>query len=330
MSDLERKRTELLERLDKLKLRFDVAIRYLEQEEFEHSANTSQSIMQELSAILNEVSGDYRQALHELKLPDFEADRAKFQNQPAIVAQAKDRSMDFLALMLHLEQAIRVTDKEIRTVYHYEAPWMRFVRLNWRKITLGVGVAALVLIISISAYKKATVRYGLVGNYYADTKLRSFYKRRVDKKIAFDWLQRSPFRGWRKDKFSVRWTGFIKVPRDGVYEFFTHSDDGVRLVIGGQPIITNWSVHRLTVDRGSVPLKKGVYPIKIEYFEQSRKAIMKLSWKSDSDARATTVPSRNLIVGKRFLHADEPILSLTGESSPETETNPTDDEKSAD
>jgi hypothetical protein len=38
------------------------------------------------------------------------------------------------------------------------------------------------------------------------------------------------------DHFYVRWTGKVRIPRDGKYTFFTESDDGSRLWIDKLPL----------------------------------------------------------------------------------------------
>jgi hypothetical protein len=81
------------------------------------------------------------------------------------------------------------------------------------------------------------------------------------------------------DKFSVRWTGKIRVPRGGNYTFYTHSNDGVRLTIGGEKVIDNWTPHSTTEDKGAVTLQAGkAVDFKLEYFQAGGNAVMKLAW----------------------------------------------------
>jgi len=69
------------------------------------------------------------------------------------------------------------------------------------------------------------------------------------------------------DFFGFRFTGYIKVPRHGVYTFFVRSDDGLRLWLGDKLVIDDYGFHPAREVRGSIALAPGIYPIKADYFE---------------------------------------------------------------
>ncbi len=71
----------------------------------------------------------------------------------------------------------------------------------------------------------------------------------------------------RKDHVGLRFTGYVEVPRDGVYTFSTSSDDGSRLLIGSFLVVDNDGVHGTTEVSGSIELKKGKHAITVEWFE---------------------------------------------------------------
>lgn len=81
------------------------------------------------------------------------------------------------------------------------------------------------------------------------------------------------------DFFTARWTGEIEAPLNGVYNFFTESDDGVRLWVDNQLLVDKWIPQPATEWSGSINLVQGTrYPIRIEYFEDGGGAVMKLRW----------------------------------------------------
>ena len=43
----------------------------------------------------------------------------------------------------------------------------------------------------------------------------------------------------RTENFALRYTGFIKVPQTGIYQFILNSDDGTRLFVAGTKLIDN-------------------------------------------------------------------------------------------
>jgi hypothetical protein len=90
----------------------------------------------------------------------------------------------------------------------------------------------------------------------------------------------SPFSATHVDNFSARWSGKIIAPETGTYRFHTFSDDGVRLWVNGSLIIDNWSIHNPTLDTSTaVKLTRGQrYEIKLEYFESSQNAVIRLMW----------------------------------------------------
>ncbi|HHS13414.1 MAG TPA: hypothetical protein ENN03_06555 [bacterium] len=73
----------------------------------------------------------------------------------------------------------------------------------------------------------------------------------------------------REEYFSFRYTGFIRIPRDGVYTFFTDSDDGSSLTIGPKLVVDNDGLHGLTEKSGTIALARGIHPIMAGFFEKT-------------------------------------------------------------
>ncbi len=71
----------------------------------------------------------------------------------------------------------------------------------------------------------------------------------------------------REDHFAVIYEGLLEVPTNGVYTFSTYSDDGSRLYLHDQLVVDNDGSHSARLRKGQVALKKGLHPIRIEYFE---------------------------------------------------------------
>ena len=70
-----------------------------------------------------------------------------------------------------------------------------------------------------------------------------------------------------EDYWGVRFKGFIEIPQDGIYRFSSTSDDGSRLFVNGQQVIDNDGVHSPFSCHGKIELRKGKYPIMLDYFE---------------------------------------------------------------
>ena len=80
----------------------------------------------------------------------------------------------------------------------------------------------------------------------------------------------------REDYWGVRFRGMIKIPADGVYTFSTVSDDGTRLTINNQVIVENDGIHGALSSSGKIKLKKGKYPILLDYFEGNYGELLKV------------------------------------------------------
>src|SRR5262245_1646454 len=104
--------------------------------------------------------------------------------------------------------------------------------------------------------------------------------RRIDRKVNFEHTTET-FPGTdMSDHFYVRWTGKVRIPRDGKYTFFTESDDGSRLWIDGKVVVDNGGLHAMEEKSGDVELKAGDHDIKLELFENDGEVGCKLSWES--------------------------------------------------
>ncbi len=67
--------------------------------------------------------------------------------------------------------------------------------------------------------------------------------------------------------FGIIFKNQMMIPEDGYYEFILASDDGSKLWIDDELIVDNDGIHQMKVVRDSVNLKRGLYPIKIWYYQ---------------------------------------------------------------
>jgi len=130
---------------------------------------------------------------------------------------------------------------------------------------------------------------GVVGEYFdIGSSLEDFptipaekkpVVKRVDKTINFESTQEG-FHGTQLvDFFYVRWTGKIRIPKDGIYTFTLESDDGSRLFIDGKQIIDHNGLHAMEEKDGDAELKAGDHTLKIEFFENDVDAGCILKWR---------------------------------------------------
>jgi len=110
---------------------------------------------------------------------------------------------------------------------------------------------------------------------------------RTDPAIDFSWGDPGgPGTPIGVDNFSARWTADLEIAVADAYTFITSTDDGVRLWLNDEQIINQW-VDQGTTDVFSQPiaLKPGIYPLRMEYYENTGGAVARLSWQSPTMAR---------------------------------------------
>ncbi|HEY8401749.1 MAG TPA: Ig-like domain-containing protein, partial [Cytophagaceae bacterium] len=82
----------------------------------------------------------------------------------------------------------------------------------------------------------------------------------------------------QNDNFGFVFTGFIDVPTDGQYTFYTTSDDGSRLLIGTTVVVDNDGLHGSQERSGTIGLKKGKHAITVEFFEKGGDEVLSVSY----------------------------------------------------
>lgn len=153
----------------------------------------------------------------------------------------------------------------------------------------SLGMAGLVLLILPGQGEE--LKPGLLGEYYEigeqfddfpslDT--RTPVLRRVDREVNVP-RSMKPWPGTGlADFFCIRWTGVVRIPKDGRYAFFTASDDGSRLFVGGKLVVNNGGLHGFEEESGEVQLKAGDHALRVEYFECGGEAACTVAWDAGS------------------------------------------------
>ncbi|MFT5196871.1 MAG: hypothetical protein ACI85U_003910, partial [Candidatus Promineifilaceae bacterium] len=114
---------------------------------------------------------------------------------------------------------------------------------------------------------------------------------RNDVNLNFSWGSSSPIPNTvNNDLFSVRWSRDINL-NAGTYSFKTAADDGVRLWVNDKLIIDHWTTAKGETINSTVSVPGGSTKIRVEYFELTGLAEMRLEWSEvDSSVVATSTP----------------------------------------
>jgi len=121
------------------------------------------------------------------------------------------------------------------------------------------------------------------GEYYNNLNLvGSPVLVRDDRSINFDWGYAAPAADLPIDNFSIRWTRKVYFPA-GIYQFFVHTDDGVRVWLDGTSIIDQWWDAAGVTYSAERTLTAGTHTLRVEYYERWGLAQIQFWWKRAGD-----------------------------------------------
>ena len=186
--------------------------------------------------------------------------------------------------------------------------------------TIGVQSNAAVVI-----YPSPTASgTGLLGQYYTNssttyTSNRNFnatnlFLTRIDPVIDFNWTN-----GTTPDLsnglYTVRWTGQVQPQFSDTFFFDVKSDDGCKLWVNDQLLISKWQSQSLTDQTNAIALQGGTrYDIKLEYLQAGATAQAHLYWFSPSQPEEL-IPNTSLYPTNSFVGGSNAPAVITSSLS---------------
>jgi beta-glucosidase len=121
---------------------------------------------------------------------------------------------------------------------------------------------------------------GLRGEYFDNNALEGQPRLvRTDPRVDFGWTLNPPGPGIPFDWYSVRWTGKLTAPPEGVRALGVEGNDGYRLYLDGALLIDNWKKQSFGTRLAPVALRPGsAHDLRLEFFESTGNARVKLVW----------------------------------------------------
>ncbi len=157
---------------------------------------------------------------------------------------------------------------------------------------MSLLLSALVLLRAGSVY----AANGLTGNYYDTAAFGTLKTTRTDAAVNFDWGAAIPAGTTltSADTFSVAWSGQLEPEFSALYTFYVTADDGARLWVNDQLLVTRSVLAASLEMRGQARLQAGArVNLRLEYMEQTGSAKVKLEWSCASRAREV-IPTERL------------------------------------
>ncbi|RYE20944.1 MAG: T9SS type A sorting domain-containing protein, partial [Sphingobacteriales bacterium] len=91
----------------------------------------------------------------------------------------------------------------------------------------------------------------------------------------------------RSTQYGFSFSGYILVPADGQYKFFTSSDDGSNLYIDNVLVVANDGLHSVTEKSGVIGLKAGKHAIKGLFFQGTGGSVFTVSYEATGITKQT-------------------------------------------
>jgi hexosaminidase len=86
----------------------------------------------------------------------------------------------------------------------------------------------------------------------------------------------------RPERYAIRFTGWLKVPDDALYEFALSSDDGSNLSFGERVVVDNDGFHGVEEKTGMIALRAGLHPVTVRFFQAGGGVGLTLRYRADS------------------------------------------------
>lgn len=135
---------------------------------------------------------------------------------------------------------------------------------------------------------------GITGDYYTGDQKNVFQKKvlsRSDTSLNFDTMG-SLDPKLPADFFGIRWNGYLFFPTSGIYHLCTEADDKLQLRFNGNLIINDTTGRDPRMCK-KIRVKKGWYPISVQFEEHTFGAVLRLL-RGEDEAHATLVSAQHL------------------------------------
>ena len=168
----------------------------------------------------------------------------------------------------------------------------RYRTAHWRRELLRLGILAGLVPALVAAGWYAAVLAGVLfrniagdglrTTYFKDAHLEQACERTTLFRLSRDFTLAPLPRKLGSHPFSFRATGYLQVPRDGDYSFFSQCDDGLRVMLDGQVLMENWGPNNWRTSgrhANNVHLKAGAHELLVEYYFEEGEPIFVIKWK---------------------------------------------------
>ena len=161
------------------------------------------------------------------------------------------------------------------------------------------------------AVAPGTMKPGLICEGYYGGEFKALAIRRLEGQLSLDWKDGPAWNGGPADCFSMRWRGFLNVPRSGRYTLTLATDDAVRLLLDDIQLLAGPAAARQKPLSATCHLEEGYHQLLVEMSDEAYRAGLKLSWADGPEAAPQLIPA------KAFFHTASDYQILIPQRIPE-------------
>ncbi|HEV8378887.1 MAG TPA: PA14 domain-containing protein [Tepidisphaeraceae bacterium] len=146
--------------------------------------------------------------------------------------------------------------------------------------------------VELAALAEQNLVAGMTAELFKGMEFKQLVRRRVDDQINFDWGTDAPDATVGKDNFAIRWTGVIRPPMAGNYELVVLANAGAKLWVDEKLVLENGNLARSRNGvRVVAKLDQPLHAIRVEFWDSSGAARMKLLWRRPGTVKDEVIPA---------------------------------------
>jgi len=127
----------------------------------------------------------------------------------------------------------------------------------------------------------------------------------------------------RNSNYGLRFTGWIKLPTDGIWKFHTTSDDGSKLYLDNRLVVDNDFLQAPTERSGSILATAGYHAITVEFFQGGGGDFLSIAYEGPGVAKQTipagvlfrTLPPLEDLDGDGWLNFQEYAFGFSSQAA---------------
>ena len=164
---------------------------------------------------------------------------------------------------------------------YYEDTGYAFAYLNYQLVAPGVPTQPIVT--PIPGQPPTPPPTGTSGGawtctYYRNQELDDPVASVIAPVLNFNWGDASPYPGVPKDLWSMRCVSTQYFGSSGLYQFNAQMDDGARVFVDGNVVISSWTNHAGSTEVGTANINAGPHVVTVEYYEFGHDALLAVWW----------------------------------------------------